>query len=79
MSHHEAKRLREVLVPVLVLVPVHSAQCTVDLGTQTIRESSRTDENRNGNWARAVSIASSTGLCSTSGASGGVASFRLEN
>jgi hypothetical protein len=42
----------------------------VDLGRQILCESSRTDENRNS--ARAVSIASSTGLRSTSGASGGI-------
>jgi hypothetical protein len=46
-------------------------RCTVDLGRQILRESSRTDGN--GNSARVVSIASSTGLRSTSGASGGVA------
>jgi hypothetical protein len=50
-------------------------QCTVDLGRQVLRESSRTDENRNGKSARAVSIASSTGLRPTSGASGGVFPF----
>jgi hypothetical protein len=46
--------------------------CTVDLGRQILRESSRTDENGdgNGNSAKAVSIASLTGLRSTSGASG---------
>jgi hypothetical protein len=44
-------------------------RCTVDLARQILRESSRTDEN--GNLARAVSISSSTGLRSTSGASGG--------
>jgi hypothetical protein len=46
-------------------------RCTVDLGRQILRESSRTDENGNGNSARAVNIASSTGLRSTSGASEG--------
>jgi hypothetical protein len=50
-------------------------RCTVNLGRQILRDSSRTDENRNGNGnsARAMSIASSTGLRSTSlsGASGG--------
>jgi hypothetical protein len=40
----------------------------VDLRREIIRESSRTDEN--GNSARALSIASSIGLRSTSGASG---------
>jgi hypothetical protein len=40
--------------------------CTVDLGRQTLLESWRIDEH--GNSARAMSIASSTGLCSTSGA-----------
>jgi hypothetical protein len=50
----------------------------VDLGRQILSESSRTDENENGNSARAVSIASSTGLRSISGASEGVASIRLE-
>jgi hypothetical protein len=47
----------------------------VDLGRQILRESPRTDENGKGNSAKAVNIASSTGLRSTSGASGEVASF----
>jgi hypothetical protein len=59
----------------------------VDLGRQILRESSRTNENENenekgkgkGNSARAVSIASSTAMRSTSGASGKVAFFRPEN
>jgi hypothetical protein len=46
-----------------------SCQCTVDLGKQILRESSRTDENGDGNSARAVSITSSIGLRSTSEAS----------
>jgi hypothetical protein len=45
--------------------------CTVDLGRQFLCESSRTDESGNVNSARALSIASSTGLRSTSGGSGG--------
>jgi hypothetical protein len=53
--------------------------CTADLGRQSLRESSRTDENGHRNSARGVSIASSTGLPSTSGVSGGLASFRPEN
>jgi hypothetical protein len=48
----------------------------VDLGREILRESLRTDENENGNRnrnsTRAVNIASSTGLHSTPGASGGV-------
>jgi hypothetical protein len=51
----------------------------VDLGRQILRESSRPDETGNGNSARAGNIASSTGLRSTSGPSGGLASFRPEN
>jgi hypothetical protein len=50
-------------------------RCTVDLERQFLRESSRTDENGTGNSAGAVSIASSTRLRSTSGASGWVAPF----
>jgi hypothetical protein len=42
----------------------------VDLGRQILCECSRTDENGNGNLARAVSIASSTGLRSIFGVSG---------
>jgi hypothetical protein len=57
--------------------------CTVELGRQILRESSRTDENGsgngNGNSARTVNIASSTGLRSTSGVPGAVAYFRPEN
>jgi hypothetical protein len=52
-------------------------RCTVDLGRQNLRESSRTNEN--GNSARAVSISSSTGLRSTSGALWWLASFQPEN
>jgi hypothetical protein len=50
-------------------------RCTVDLGRQILRESSHTDENGNGNSARSVNITSSTGLRSTSGASGGLVPF----
>jgi hypothetical protein len=45
-------------------------RCTVDLGSQILCKSSRTDQNGNRNSARVVSIASSTGLRSTSGAPG---------